>query len=403
MKTQLLLFVATALSAQAAQIQFALSPPGTDVATGISWQNEVPPPTNSTGTGNTIGGGIVYNTDTSILHIEIGYGSAAGFSDLSGIPTGMHIHCPAPVGSNAAVLVNLLPYNIATNPAHGGLIIGDVPYPTNSAASLLAGLNYINIHTSLNPGGEVRGQLIAVVAPTNVPPSITCPANSTVECGTSSTVTVLVSDANNDALTVTWSLNGTVVQTNALAAGGTAASTAVSFSSTAALGTNMLSVIVTDSAGNSAACVSTVTVVDTTPPVIQSIQATPNALWPPNHKMITIHVSANVTDTCGPATWKIISVSSNESISGKGNPHKSSAWKITGDHTLQLRAERNGNGNGRVYTITIQATDASGNTSLGTVTVAVPHDQGHGNQNQQGNKGDDGDKDKDKPVTGKKK
>src|SRR5690349_401623 len=99
MKTQLLLFVATALSAQAAQIQFALSPPGTDVATGISWQNEVPPPTNSTGTGNTIGGGIVYNTDTSILHVEIGYGSAAGFSDLSGVPTGMHIHCPAPVGS----------------------------------------------------------------------------------------------------------------------------------------------------------------------------------------------------------------------------------------------------------------------------------------------------------------
>jgi hypothetical protein len=220
-------------------------------------------------------------------------------------------------------------------------------------------------------------------------PSITCPANSTSECGTVSTVTVLVSDASNGALTVTWSVNGTSVQTNTLAAGSTSNSTAVSFSSTLALGTNMVAATVADSAGNSAACASTVTVVDTTPPVIHSIQATPNNLWPPNHKMIAIHVSADVTDTCGPATWKIISISSNESIAGKGNSKKSSAWKITGDHTLQLRAERNGKGNGRVYTITIQATDASGNTSLGTVTVTVPHDQGHGTD-QHGNEGKGG-------------
>src|SRR4051812_15177690 len=109
MKTLLVLFTAVTLSSQAALIQFALSPPGTDAAVGLSPLNEVPPATNSTGSGNTISGGIVFNTDTSILHIEVGYGSIAGFADLTGPAQAMHIHCPAPVGSNAPVLINLFP------------------------------------------------------------------------------------------------------------------------------------------------------------------------------------------------------------------------------------------------------------------------------------------------------
>jgi hypothetical protein len=47
-------------------------------------------------------------------------------------------------------------------------------------------------------------------------------------------------------------------------------------------------------------------------------------------------------------------------------------WVITGDFTLDLRAERSGTGNGRTYAITVQAVDASGNHSEKTVTVAVP-------------------------------
>jgi len=402
MKKLLVLFVAVTLSTQAAQIQFALSPPGSDTAIGLSPLNEVPPATNSTGSGNTIAGGIVFNTDTSILHLEVGYGSAAGFTDLTGPAQSMHIHSAAPVGSNAPVLINLLPYNISTNPAKGGFIIADLAYPSNSVPDLLAGLAYINIHTATNTGGEVRGQLIQVVAPTNVPPSITCAASSTVECGTSSSVSISVSDANNDALTVTWSLNGTGVQTNSLAAGSTSNSTMVSFSTTFALGTNVLAATVTDSVGNSASCASTITVVDTVPPVIVSVQASPNAIWPPNHKMVTVRVQAQVTDTCSSTAWKILSISSNESSSGKGKK-KSPDWRISGNHTLQVRAERNGGGNGRIYTITIQATDVAGNTSLGTVTVTVPHDRGnHGNQDDQDNdddhQGDQGQGHKGKPA-----
>ena len=376
MKQFLVLLVAATLSTQAAQIQFALSPPGTDAAVGLSSSNEVPVVTNSTGSGNTIAGGIVFDTDTSTLNVNVGYGSAAGFTDLTGEATHMHIHCCAGPGVAAGVLVDVMPLNHpAGNPATGGTISGAVSIPTNSVAALLSGMTYLNIHTALNPGGEIRGQLIALLA-TNTPPSIACAADSTVECGTSSSVSATVADADSDTLTVVWMLNGVSVQTNTVAGSSSSAGTNVTYTAVLPLGTNVLAVTAFDSAGNSAGCASTITVVDTTPPVIHSVTADPETLWPPNHKMKSIRVQAVVTDTCGPATWKIISVTSNEAADAKGNGHTTVDWKITGDHTLTLRAERSGSGSGRVYTITIQATDLSGNTAQATVTVTVPHDQG---------------------------
>lgn len=372
-KTSLLILVAATLSTHAALVQFALSPPGTDAAVGLSPSNEVPVVTNSTGSGNTIDGGIVLDTTSNILHIAIGYGSAGGFTDLTGEAIAMHIHGPATPGHNANVLIPLTALNIpATNPALGGTIIGDIVIAPEAVSNLLAGLDYINIHTTLNQGGEVRGQLIQVVTGL---PSITCPTNSTAECGTSSTVTAQVSSASGSALTVVWSLNGAAVQTNAVAAGAPGASTSVSYTAVLPLGTNLVTVTATDTANNSASCSFIVQVVDTTPPAINSVTVNPSVLWPPNHQMKSIHVQAQVTDACGPATWKILSVTSNESPDAKGSGHTATDWKISGDHSLSLRAERSGQGTGRIYTITIQATDASGNTAKKTVTVTVPHDQ----------------------------
>ncbi len=210
--------------------------------------------------------------------------------------------------------------------------------------------------------------------PNGPPTIITCPAASTNECGSLTTATAVVSDPDGDALTVVWSVNGVAIQTNDVPA--STNPTSVSFSAHLSLGTNTLEVKVTDTATNSSTCSTTITVVDTTPPVIESVKATPNVLWPPNHKMITVRVQAHVTDTCGPATWKIIGVTSNESADAKGSGHTATDWQITADHTLKLRAERSGKGTGRVYTITIQAADYSGNTARGTITVSVPHDKG---------------------------
>ncbi len=114
-----------------------------------------------------------------------------------------------------------------------------------------------------------------------------------------------------------------------------------------------------------------------TPPTIDSVTATPNVLWPPNHKMVPVAVNVLATDICDQAapTCEIITVSSNEPPSGKGSGRTAPDWEITGPLTVDLRAERSGKGSGREYTIATECTDTNGNTSTETVIVTVPHDQ----------------------------
>ena len=216
---------------------------------------------------------------------------------------------------------------------------------------------------------------------TNLPPVVTCPAPVSAECGTPAVLAGTVSDPEGGALTVVWAVNGAGVLTNSLAATGTNLPISVSFSANLPVGTNIVELLAIDDAGNSASCFTTVTVVDTTPPVITSVSANPNVLWPPNHKLITVRVRAAVTDTCDPhPTWRITGVTSSEAANARGSGHTAVDWQITDDHTVKLRAERSGQSKaGRVYTITIQASDASGNLSApATVTVSVPHDKGKG-------------------------
>jgi hypothetical protein len=82
------------------------------------------------------------------------------YSGLTGTETAAHIHCCAPPGTAAGVLFGLP----AGNPKIGS--IG--PLTATQEANLNAGLMYINIHTSLFPGGEIRGQIYS--SPTPVEP-----------------------------------------------------------------------------------------------------------------------------------------------------------------------------------------------------------------------------------------
>jgi len=127
--------------------------------------------------------------------------------------------------------------------------------------------------------------------------------------------------------------------------------------------------------GNKSSATQIIQVVDTTAPVIQSVAAAPNLLWPPDHKMAKVAVTAKATDNCTTPVCKIISVMSNEPVNGLGDGDTAPDWIITGDLTVNLRAERSGIGSGRIYTVTVTCTDACGNSSVGNTTVTVPHDQ----------------------------
>lgn len=115
---------------------------------------------------------------------------------------------------------------------------------------------------------------------------------------------------------------------------------------------------------------------DTTAPVITSLSTNAPVLWPPNHKMVAVTVSALASDLVGVTSLKIISVTSSEPDNGPGDGNTVGDAVITGPLSVSLRAERSGKGNGRTYTITVEARDAAGNASTKTCTVFVPKSQG---------------------------
>jgi hypothetical protein len=108
-------------------------------------------------------------------------------------------------------------------------------------------------------------------------------------------------------------------------------------------------------------------------PSIDSLTASPDTLSTPNHRMVAVTLTASVSDSADPSpVTKIISVASNEPITGTSNGDLGPDWQITGDLTLNLRAERSTSGTGRVYTITVESKDKFGATATKTVTVSAP-------------------------------
>jgi CHRD domain len=143
----------------------------------LSGANEVPPNA-SAGTGT---GTVTWNTVTHMMTVSI------MFTGLTGTTTASHIHCcvpPAPPDN--AIVATTTPtfpgfplgvtsgsylltfdmtlassYNPAFITAHGGTV---TQAEADLLAGLLAGQAYLNIHTNIYPGGEIRGNLVAPTA-----------------------------------------------------------------------------------------------------------------------------------------------------------------------------------------------------------------------------------------------
>lgn len=147
------------------------------------------------------------------------------------------------------------------------------------------------------------------------------------------------------------------------------------------LGVHTITLVVEAGTLNSEPDTVVITVIDNTPPNID-VSATPDTLWPPNHKMQRVKVTVSATDNCDSALdIFLISVTSNEPdndpSSGDGNTtHDIQEADIgTEDYEISLRAERHADWTGRIYTVTYIAVDSSGNSATANATVTVPHDQ----------------------------
>lgn len=120
----------------------------------INGANERPTPNALTGNGAavfTVNGTTVSYTVT--------------FQGISSAPTGLHIHAPSGANANAGVIVDLL---TTPQPATSGVLTGTFTASAirNAAVSLDSlfvlmrnGNAYVNIHTTANPGGEIRGTI----------------------------------------------------------------------------------------------------------------------------------------------------------------------------------------------------------------------------------------------------
>ena len=84
------------------------------------------------------------------------------FSDLvGGNATAAHIHCCVDTNGNAPVIIPFTAFPAATSGTYAQTFSG---ISAINIAGIKAGLAYINIHNAVYPGGEIRGDILAVSA-----------------------------------------------------------------------------------------------------------------------------------------------------------------------------------------------------------------------------------------------
>lgn len=217
------------------------------------------------------------------------------------------------------------------------------------------GLNNVTL-TVTDPEGAVSSCIAVVTVADNTIPIITCPVNITVSCAAN------IPPVNIASVIATDNCPVTVTHVSDVISNQTCANRFILTRTYNA----------SDASGNSVNCEQIITVNDDTPPQITGLGASPNILWPPNHKMRNVTVSYGINDNCTvPNTT--ISVSSNEPVNGTGDGDTGPDWEIIDNHHIRLRAERAGNGTGRIYTITITTNDGCNPAVTATTQVVVPH------------------------------
>ncbi|HMJ45962.1 MAG TPA: CHRD domain-containing protein, partial [Ferruginibacter sp.] len=275
------------------------------------------PPVNSPGTGTFTG---TYNPATNTIFYRI------VFSGLSSNVTAAHFHAPAVLGTNAGVIINYNGFPLGgTSGTYSNVnVLTDL-----QETQLLGGLFYSNIHTTINPGGEIRAQLFPVLAP-----SIGCITIQVIE------------SADPGVCTLTKNLTSFVTGVPAPTVVYRIGTTVITSPYAFPVGTTTVTATATNSEGSSS-CSYTVIVDDLQDPVIGNMTPSLSTLWPVNHKMKDITVNYTSTDNCPGVVNCALSVSSNQGGS-RGSGNTSPDWEVIDAHHLRLRAERSGNAGDRI-------------------------------------------------------
>ena len=99
-------------------------------------------------------------TGTAVLTLDKAKKSVAykiTWENLTGDAVAAHIHGPAAPGANGGPVAPLGGAGPLKQPLEGSVTLDDAKW-----ADLVAGKDYINVHTAANKNGEIRGQIPAV-------------------------------------------------------------------------------------------------------------------------------------------------------------------------------------------------------------------------------------------------
>lgn len=139
---------------------------------GLRGDNINPRPTDA-GSGGIAAGGLTFDAATGFLDINIEWGSGNGYTDLSGPVTKLHLHgftASSAPDSYSETTPDII-YNFTPSPkfnssgSDGGLYDERLLFDPPDFDALLNGRAYFNVHTALNPNGEIRGYLLAIPEP----------------------------------------------------------------------------------------------------------------------------------------------------------------------------------------------------------------------------------------------
>lgn len=153
MRARLMTLLVVGLLAVTAPAALAADPPTPAFGGPLSGAQVVPPVATAASGEATV----VISPDNSTIWYVVTY------TGLSGALAAAHIHTGA-AGVNGGVI---LPLAASASPMVGTLTAsnftasGSVTTFAQAVAALKAGTTYVNLHTAANPGGEIRGQVLA--------------------------------------------------------------------------------------------------------------------------------------------------------------------------------------------------------------------------------------------------